>query len=206
MDLSAPESAVSTALDIKVLVTLAGTTRPLTGRQIARVCGRSKTGVAVVLQRLVEQGTLDVLEAGSSLLYTLNREHLVAPAVIQLAGIRQELLRRLADEVSTWEPPALSVALFGSVARGDGDSESDIDLLIIRPGDVDEENETWRAQLDAFAEHVLRWTGNHSQFAELSQSDIRRLVRDEAPILDDLRRDAVDLAGVPVWELLRSAD
>src|SRR4051794_10747130 len=102
MDLSRPYTALCPSLDGDVLVTLAGTRRPLTGREVARLAGRrSHVGVRDVLARLVEQGLVDRQEAGSALLYTLNREHLAAPAVAVLAGMRSDLVRRLRTEIET---------------------------------------------------------------------------------------------------------
>ncbi|MGH7883225.1 MAG: nucleotidyltransferase domain-containing protein [Candidatus Dormibacteraceae bacterium] len=109
---------------------LSGTTRPLTGRAVAALLGqRSHGGVLNVLRRLTEHGLVDRQEAGSALLFVLNREHLAAPAVEVIAGMHSELLRRLRMAISKWEVPPLHASMFGSAARGDGDTTSDIDIL-----------------------------------------------------------------------------
>ena len=95
--------------------------------------------------------------------------------------------------------------MFGSAARADGDASSDIDLLIVRPGDVDEEEPNWRAQVDALGEAVRAWTGNHAGIVELGERDLDDLSRRPPPILTDLRTDAIDLAGRPVRTLLKHA-
>lgn len=85
-----------TTLEGDVLVALAGTTRPLTGRQVAGLVPRgSQKAVSVALDRLVEQGIVLRQEAGRAYLHVLNRDHLAAPAVEVLAGLRGELLARL---------------------------------------------------------------------------------------------------------------
>jgi predicted nucleotidyltransferase len=60
-----------------------------------------------------------------------------------------EVVRRL---VEAYQPE--SIYLFGSVARGDGDADSDYDLLIIVPNDAPPER---RRSLLAY--EVLRGTG-----------------------------------------------
>lgn len=197
MDLSKPFTAVSSSLDVSVLVALAGSTTPRSGREIARRTGHSKTGVQHVLDRLVEHGKVDRLEAGKALLYSLNRDHLLAPVVEQLAQMRVELVRRLRETVSHWEQPPIHASLFGSAARGDGDIRSDVDLLIVRPRQIDAENDTWRTQIDDLAEAVRRWTGNHASTIEMSEDDLPRLRRDQPPIVGQIREDAIDLAGEP---------
>jgi predicted nucleotidyltransferase len=119
-----------------------------------------------------------------------------------LAGLRAELLRRLRDALGHWEPAPPHASMFGSAARADGDTSSDIDLLVIRPGEVGEEDASWRAQLDALAESVRAWTGNHAGIVELSEADLADLRHTPPRILEDLRADGIDLAGVPVRALL----
>ena len=102
MDLTRPYAAISPSLDPGVLTVLAGTTRPLTGREIARLTGRtSHSGVMAVLDRLCNQGIVDREEAGRAFLFTLNREHLAAPVVELLADLRG-FLRRIRDAVDGW--------------------------------------------------------------------------------------------------------
>jgi predicted nucleotidyltransferase len=201
MDLSKPFTAVSPSLDISVLVALAGSATPRSGREIARRTGHSKTGVQRVLDRLVEQGKVDRLQAGRALLYSLNRDHLLAPVVAQLAEIRVELVRRLRETIAHWEQPPAHASLFGSAARGEGDIHSDVDLLIVRPRRVDAESDPWRAQIDELAEAVRRWTGNRADVIEISEDDLPRLRREPPPAIAQVREDAIDLAGEPARRL-----
>jgi len=203
MDVARPYMALCPTLDSGVLSVLAGTTRPLTGREVARLLGRaSHSGVVGVLNRLSEQGVVDRAEAGRALLFTLNREHLAAPAVDVLAGMRAELLRRLQNAIEGWGIAPVHVCMFGSVARGEGDVHSDIDLFVVRPGRVPEEDERWREQLDELARRVQRWTGNRAGIAEVAETEIERLRDDAPPIIAELRADSITLAGPEVAALL----
>lgn len=203
MDVSRPYTAICPTLDSEVLSVLAGTTRPLTGREVARLTGRtSHRGVSEVLTRLVEHGLVDRQEAGRALLFTLNREHLAAPAVEVLAGMRSELLRRVRELVDAWEMEAVHISVFGSTARGEGDTQSDIDLFVVRSDTVSEDDPRWRDQLADLAKKIERWTGNSASIVEAAEAEIGRLVEDERPILAELRSDAIPVKGADITALL----
>lgn len=203
MNVAHPFRALFPALDGVVLSVLARTTRPRTGREIARISERSPAGVRSVLERLVEQGLVDCERAGNAFVYTLNRDHLAAPAVEDLVDLRLKLLERLRRQIGDWSIAPVHSSLFGSAARGDGDEGSDIDLLVVRPGDVAEDDPTWRAQLDGLAEGVRRWTGNHAGIVELSTKQLASLKRRRPPVLRELDTDAVTLSGPEVGTILR---
>lgn len=141
MDTARPYLAICPTLDSDVLAVLAGTSRPLTGREVARLAGRrSHAGVLDALNRLAQHGLVDRQEAGRAFLFTLNREHLAAPAVDILAGLRTELLNRIRHTIETWQVAPTHVSLFGSTARAEGDTASDIDLFVVRPRGVAEDD------------------------------------------------------------------
>lgn len=188
---------------MEVLLVLLGTTRPLTGREVARlVRAGSQPSINAALRRLAEEGLVGAEEAGNAYLYTFNREHLGAQAVELLAGVRRELERRLRAEIGEWEISPAHVSIFGSAARGDGDTRSDIDIFVVRTGDVAEDDTGWREQLERLTDHVHDWTGNHAAISEVSAADVRRLHRERPPVVDELRRDAITLVGPEPAELL----
>ncbi len=203
MDLSRPWAPIRSPIDMEVVLVLRGTTRPLTGREVARlVRAGSQPAVNAALRRLTEEGILRAEEAGNAYLYTFNREHLAAPALELLADIRSELERRLRAEIAEWEIAPAHVSIFGSAARGDGDTRSDIDVFVVRPAGVAEDDPGWRQQLERLADHVHDWTGNHAALSEVSAADVRRLRRERPPVVGELRRDAITLAGPAPAELL----
>jgi predicted nucleotidyltransferase len=203
MDVARPYHAISPSLESDVLVVLAGTNRPLTGRGIwKRVGSASDRGVRLALGRLVEHGLVDVVDAPPAQLYTLNREHIAAPLVEQLAGLRGELLTRLRTELERWEPAPLHASLFGSAARGEGSLESDIDVFLVRPDGVDAEDPQWRRQVDELRDRVQRWTGNHVGISELGALELTELMRHPPNVLLEIGRDGIALAGVPTRAVL----
>ena len=89
------------------------------------------------------------------------------------------------------------------VACGDGDTASDIDILVIRPRDVEEEDERWRSQIDALAAAVHSWTGNHAGIAEISERDLPSLRRERPPALESVAADGITLVGDEPSTLVR---
>jgi hypothetical protein len=206
MDVSRPYSAVAPTIEGDVLVVLAGTTHPLTGRQVARLARRgSVAGVAKALDRLGRQGLVTRLEAPPASLYTLNRQHVAAPVAEALAGLRSEFLSRLRDAFSTWEIQPVHASLFGSAARGDGAPDSDVDIFVVRPTAVDGEDATWSEQLTGISDVVFASTGNRAGIIDFAEQDIGQMLDENPPVLAELRRDAIDLAGMPLRQLLERA-
>jgi hypothetical protein len=178
-----------------VLAVLAGADAAFTGREVHRLVARySEAGVRNVLGRLVDQGIVLVDRVGPSYAYRLNRDHLAAPHIAALAGLRRELLERLRARLGEWDPPAVFAAQFGSAARGDMEPGSDIDLLIVRPDTVDGDDDRWAAQVDRLARDVTRWTGNDTRPLEYGHTEARRALRRGDPVLQSIRAEGLHLA------------
>lgn len=204
MDVARPWAPIRSRIDMEVVRVLCGITRPLTGRNVARlVRSGSQPAVNAALGRLAEEGIVEAQEAGNAFLYTLNREHLASPALEALADVRSELIRRMQSEVEAWKVQPQHVSIFGSAARGDGDTRSDIDIFVVRPPRVDSDDGAWRNQLDRLADRVNAWTGNRAAIAEVASADVRRLRRERPPVVEELLRDAITLAGPAPDRMLR---
>ena len=204
MQFSEPISAPFPGLHGRVLSVLAKTELALTGRTVAGLltAPASASGVQKVLDDLVRNGLVIAEPAGRAKLYTLNREHVAAAAIGELAHLRDRLIDRLQAEAETWEVPAAAVWLFGSTARGQGGPDSDIDILVVRPDEVADSDPRWLAQLETLADHATRWTGNRCDIVEYSSSELQRLIRRRERLVTELRRDAVPVAGTPPHQTL----
>jgi len=186
MNVASPISSVVPSLDGPVLEVLAGSAVPLSLTEVHRRTTRGAlNGVRKVLRRLVKEGVVLDVPGG----YLLNREHVAADAVEALVTLRGRFLFRLRAEVASWSYHADLVGIFGSFARRDGDSASDIDIVLIGeercPEDV----------LDELARRVLLWTGNRAQIMALTPSDLQRLQSAGEPILSEWRRDLEVVQG-----------
>jgi len=168
----------------------------LTGRQVALLTGRtSHSGVLTTLNRLTEHGLVDRVELNRAYLYTLNRDHLASPAVEILASLREKLVDEIRKAVGEWQIAPVHVSLFGSAARGDGSTHSDIDLFVVRPTAVDEDEPSWRDQIDDLSRRIQRWTGNHASVVERDESQLVRLREAQPPIFGEILSDAILIRG-----------
>lgn len=191
MDLGSPVRDVAPAVRGALLQALARLEQPVTRRQLAATAGVAPGNASSVIEDLIQAGLVSETVAGRSSMVALNRSHLAAGPVLALAGLRGELISRLRERLRAW-PDLLGAWLFGSVARGDADNDSDVDLLIVahdlRSPDLHEH----LAQLDA---DVRTWTGNDLQVVEHSSASWRELVRAKNPLVEQIRRDGIALAG-----------
>lgn len=202
MDMSLPINTVIPTLDGLVLTVLARTTQPLTGRRVHQLAsGGSETGTRRVLHRLAATGLVIANQVGGSIQFSLNREHLAARPVIELTRLRQELFDRIGTAIKDWAVPPIHAGVFGSTARGDGDLDSDVDLLLVHR--YDDLPPQWTDQVGELAEQVHAWTGNHLQTYALSNADLGRHFAAAEPILNDWLTDSVAVYG-PQFRHLRN--
>ena len=186
MDVALPIRSIIPSLDGPVLTVLAATTAPLTLAEVhARIDRGSKSGVRQVLLRLQSEGVCQVVPGG----YVLNRQHLAAPAIELLANLHGELVSRIRQAVEEWDGETRLVGLYGSAARRDGSSRSDIDVLIVSDApDLPE-------FVDHLAAAIRTWTGNPAQVTGIPATELKRLQRAKEPILADWGRDLVVISG-----------
>ena len=168
----------------------------MTGREVARRAGVSQPAALAALDHFVEHGLVRSQQAGRANLYSLNDEHLLVSVIEGAFGARGELVKQMAAQVSHWEVQPRHISLFGSTARGDGNTKSDIDILIVRPLVRTNSDEfVWNGQVDAFAHQVELWTGNRAAIVELSLDELQSQHRDGRALLEEIRRDGIRVVG-----------
>jgi predicted nucleotidyltransferase len=197
VDISNPMSCVVPSAHGPVLAVLAGTTTPLTGRTIAELSHPrvSQPRVARILRDLTAAGLVHRTPAGSSSLFVLNREHLAAGAVESLTTLRQQLWTRIAEHARAWSHPPLAVVAFGSAARGDGDTASDIDLLVVRPSTASDDDSAWQEDVTDLAARVGIWTGNPCEVLDRSEDELVTMATHGERLLTEIRRDGRAIVG-----------
>jgi predicted nucleotidyltransferase len=197
MDVSNPIADVVPSAHGPVLGVLASTTAPLTGRAIAELTRPrvSQPRVARILNELTEAGLVDRTPAGAASLFLLNREHIAAGPVEALVSLRQQLWSRIAEHAGGWAKPPDGVVVFGSAARAEGGTASDIDLLVIRPANVDVDDPDWHANVTALAARITRWTGNPCEILDRSDDELRVMAAAGERLLAEIRRDGRAVVG-----------
>ncbi len=192
MLLERPLATVTPSVDGDVLAVLAAAEAAFTPAEVQRLMGRhSVPGARKALNRLVEQGVVEVDKAGNAYMYRLNREHLAAPAIIELANLRAALIDRIRATVDAWQVPAVLVMLFGSVATRTMRPDSDIDIFVVG-GALGVRDEMWRTQIADLQRNVTKWTGNDTRVLEYSVAD---LGYGHDRVIDDIRRDGIRIVG-----------
>jgi nucleotidyltransferase-like protein len=170
-------------------------------RQVARVAGVSPNRAGQVLAHLAEHGLVLVEEMGAARWCRLNRSHLAADAVMALVELRGRLIEFLRTEIGSWATPPVHASLFGSAARGDGTTGSDIDILVI--SEVRGADERWDAQLYDSGLRIVAATGNRPAWFSITLEGLDRAVAAGEPVVAEWRRDGVHLAGRRLKALLR---
>ncbi len=156
----------------------------------------SEEGIRNVLRRLTRQGVVSSERVGNAYSYRLNRDHLAAGPVIELANLQRTLLNRLEKRCASWRFPPVYAAVFGSAARGTITVESDIDLFLVRADDAPRVG-VWDEQVGALAAEVTKWTGNDTRPVEYT---VRELTDAGAePMLRDVLAEALTVAGSRAW-------
>lgn len=197
MNLSRPLQAITPTVDGDVLAALASVDAAFTPGQLRRLLGKhSESGLRNCLERLAAQGVVTAVREGYAHQFSLNREHLVADSIIALAQTRARFLRALEHALGQWDPAPVYAAVFGSAARGDMRVDSDIDLLIVRADHIDVD--AWDSAVEVLAAQISRWTGNDTRILQYADAELRAAAGHE-PVLDDIRRDGLTVAGTRAW-------
>lgn len=94
----------------------------------------------------------------------------------------QDALRRITAQLRKWG--VLKIVLFGSLARGIVDSQSDLDLFVIMPS-----SQTSKAWMDQIYQHVERDVA--TDIVIYSQDDFERMLPESAFLQEILRSGKV---------------
>ena len=223
MNLTDPSMTITSSLEGPALVVLANAGKPLTVSEVASKSVRgSEIGIRKSLGRLVAQGIVESSQMGSTHVYSLNRDHVAAGVAIKMAEIRPELWRKFAREFERWSVRPLYACVFGSAARQEGDIDSDIDLLVVRPSTISEVNEAqksksiwsavgmwtevvstrvmseaqikkWESNVDDLHDLVRRWTGNPLQVVSITAIEWSENRRSQSAIYQNIAQDEIRL-------------
>lgn len=205
MQLNKPFATVTPTLDGDVLGVLASADVAFTISQIQRILTAvSGEGIRKVLTRLTAQGVVLHDRVGRTNTYRLNTEHLAAEPIMALSRLTSIFLERLEAHLESWDNDLKYAAVFGSAATGRMTLDSDIDLFLVRAcsPDLDASDDSpdrWEQQLTELARLVTAWTGNDARVVEYTERDLVAAVAADEPLLRDVAKQALTVAGTRAW-------
>jgi UTP:GlnB (protein PII) uridylyltransferase len=201
MDLREPLASLMSPVEAASLRVLARTSSEFTGRRVANLASTgSPPGVRKALLRLSATGLVNVRAEPHSTYYSANLEHVLWPLIEQALSMPRFIEQRLIDAAQDMARPGMTIAVFGSYARGEAGPESDIDFVFVFPLGLPE-----KVRDDVISAHmnqVRAWTGNEASVYDTTPQDIQRLVAAQDPIIESWLRDARTLAGPDLKELV----
>jgi hypothetical protein len=205
MDLREPGRAFSGSLTMPILRVLSARSTPASAPQVTRLLpSATEAGVRRALDRLSLHGLCSAEIVGGRAVYSLNVHHVLYRSVRQALDANKLLVTRLRTSFRDWPHAPLSATLYGSAARRDGDANSDIDLLLIRPAlPSGIRQRRWNPDVHELRGGVKRWTGNALHVVDWNVPTLLRAMSRRESLLDNVDRDGVVLVGLPFYELRR---
>jgi len=170
---------------LKVLRFLIRTEAELSGREISRAAGISHVICNRSLQELSQHGLVKMRKVGRSILYSLNKEHilvdeLLLPLFKKEERLFQSLTKTILDPLSG--PKPISILLFGSQTdEKKARPDSDFDILCIIP---DETNlKKFKNEISQSEFQVEKKFGNSISLLIMKKTEFLRRMKKKDPLL-----------------------
>ena len=173
-----------------VLAALLRTDAPLTGRQVHALVSDdySLWTVQEALKVLTQLGLVITQTIGRASAHTINDDHVsVAPLRVLLdpiTALTETIRKSVGDDV---KHEVKTVILFGSIARGEANLYSDVDLAVIAPAG-------WDGRTD-LEDAVRTRLGNNCDVLVFTSEDFTRLSGTGEPVVREILTDGVALIG-----------
>jgi predicted nucleotidyltransferase len=199
MNLSEPLDGLTSGVAAAVLRVLARADAGFSGRQVHSLAGAGSTSsVHRALTGLVHIGVVSAEPYPPSIIYRANRAHVLWPVIELGLAARTRALNSIRTffEQSTPEEWPLSAIVYGSVARRESDTDSDIDLFLVFPDGSDPD--AWADVTYRLAEHVERVTGNEAQVFSVDRSELTERIADGDPLVMNVLDEGILVYGEPL--------
>lgn len=195
MDFIHPLQTVVPGVQGRILAVLAKTTAELNLRTIASIADVSEAQASRVLPGLVAIGLVERREAPPSALFRLVRDHIAAEPILALSRSRDRMIQKMREIAEGLPISPTSAIIFGSFARGETDTESDIDTLMIRPSGVGESDDAWSASVQQWIDRVGEVSGNRVEVLEVDEDEVPARLRSGRSVWQDIERDGLIIHG-----------
>ena len=192
-----------TPSSIKVLRVLAKGELDFTGRQIADMAGLNPQTCQNTLDRLNDLRLLAVRRVGRAYLYRLKSNNAIVNQMLApLFNTEKNLLaNELTKVANRLEGTAIAVILFGSVARGEEEPGSDIDLAVIVQDP--ETREAAQGLGDEILDELADVTGVIPTIIVWTKDEFKERYDSGDGLARSLLEEGRVVMGPPVYEILR---
>jgi predicted nucleotidyltransferase len=195
VDYTRPVQALIPGTQGKILGVLTGTTAQLNLTTISRLAGVSPAQASRVLPELVHLGLVERVEAPPSALFRLMDENVVGGLVRSMADLGYLALKAVGDSVALQKSRPELVIVFGSFARGEADADSDLDLVIVRPAGIDDDDSAWAESIVTLSQDVARALGNPVNTLEVSANDLERRLKSRSELWKSIYTEGIVVYG-----------
>jgi len=177
------------------------------GNRIASEVGINSMTAHRALRELRQATLLNVRKIGNSFAYSLRDQHFLVRQILRpLFDQEAKLQDRLSELLSgtlqgAGKAKVITVAIYGSVARGKERPTSDIDLLVL----VESEQAKRQIQnaMDRFCEKAMEEFGNVPTPYVNTLAEARRKIQREVPVFQNILKEHRVIWGKPLKEALR---
>lgn len=194
------EQLLGSRSKVRVLRELVGLSVPQNAAQIAARTGLTRPAVGTVLTDFAAMGLVASTAVGNARVHWLIRDNAYVQHLVEVvfrfeSGVSDMLLD---DLRRTFASQADSVVLFGSYARGDQDSASDLDVVLVSS------DEAGKVALDdliarEFGAFGRRWGATLSALTYTAE-EAAGLWRRSPDLQRSLEEEGVVVAGSAPWE------
>ena len=188
MDLARPIEAVIPGAQGQLLAALVCAGRELSTKTVAQIAGVSAPHASRVLANLVSLGIVQRRDVPPVALYSMTTGSAVADLLRDLNGLRGRVFSEMASAAVEMSPQPVEVTVFGSVARGESDADSDIDVLLVAPNGALDTDE-WTSSVITWTKRISEFAASPTQVIEVDEHQ-RRTSPDNA-LWRGIRRDGI---------------
>lgn len=195
-----PEQILGSRSKLAVLRLLWRSRDPLNASQLAGRTGLTRPAVAAVLEDLAKAGVVRSSPAGRAIVHVIERGNVyVERWVYPIFESEWELPDLLLEEIEKrFEDLAVSAVLFGSYARGEQTTDSDVDLVLVAPDA--KSKRTLERELESYSsEFRIRW-GAPLSVITYEQREASTLPSRAPALWESLTREGVSIFGPSPWE------
>jgi predicted nucleotidyltransferase len=192
MDLSRPIESLIPGARGQLLAALIGAGRELSTADAARLSGVSAPQASRVLAQLVELGIIARRDVPPAVIYRPVSGNAVVAMLLELCELRSRVIQFAREAALKIAPCPVRLAVFGSVARGTSDGESDIDIVAVRPSGADEDDD-WVESLEAWRREVQEYAGSALNVIEINADEWLAIDPGERSLWRDIKRDEIVL-------------